>query len=100
MEGYLSEKGVNSQFVVQKYIERPLLYENRKFDLRLWGLVTTQEQRLFLFSEGYMRTSSHQYDLDKRGDINIHLTNNCLQSQDKVSYGTHEEGNTLSFNTL
>jgi len=26
-----------------------------------------------------------------------HLTNNCLQGKDKTTFGTHEVGNTVSF---
>ena len=96
---YFGEKQVNSQYVVQKYIEKPLLYKGRKFDIRIWGLVTAKEQRLFLFKQGYMRTSSHGYDLENKENINIHLTNNCLQVNDS-SYGQHEQGNTLSLDHL
>jgi hypothetical protein len=28
------------QFVIQKYVEKPFLIEGRKFDIRMWGMVT------------------------------------------------------------
>lgn len=44
-------------FVIQKYIERPLLIDGRKFDIRLWVLVSI-DMKCYLFKEGYVRTSS------------------------------------------
>jgi tubulin---tyrosine ligase len=28
-------------FILQKYIERPQLYQNRKFDIRCYGMLTS-----------------------------------------------------------
>ena len=50
------------QFVIQKYIEKPLLVRSRKFDIRVWVLMTHQMQ-YFIFKEGYIRTSSENFDL-------------------------------------
>jgi len=35
--------------------------------------------RAYWFSEGYIRTSSYEYDLDEVSDISIHLTNDAIQ---------------------
>jgi hypothetical protein len=55
-------------FVIQKYLERPLLIDNRKFDIRLWVLVNCidlKDQKCYLFKEGYIRTSSHRFTLSQ-----------------------------------
>lgn len=46
----------STQFIVQKYIESPLLINGRKFDIRVWVLVT-HNLECFFFKEGYIRTS-------------------------------------------
>ena len=84
-------------FVIQKYIERPLLIYQRKFDIRTWVLVT-HEMKLFFFKEGYLRTSSDVFSMDEDSITkkNVHLTNNAVQKfSDK--YGQFEDGNQLSF---
>ncbi len=42
---------------MQKYIERPMLLNGRKFDIRVWAMVTHQRE-IFFFKEGYLRLSS------------------------------------------
>lgn len=63
--------------VVQKYIERPMLFKGRKFDIRVWSLVTVKNE-VFFYRKGYLRTSSDDYSLSN-GNNYVHLTNNCLQ---------------------
>lgn len=48
----------SNSFVIQKYMEKPLLFSGRKFDIRMWVLVT-HELKIYLFKEGYLRTSSY-----------------------------------------
>lgn len=89
--------GEGSGFVVQKYIESPLLIGQRKFDIRVWVLIT-HELNCYFFKEGYLRTTSTEYriDLDNVDDKFVHLTNNAIQ-QYSETYGTFEDGNQISF---
>jgi len=83
--------------IVQKYVEKPLLYNNRKFDIRVWVLVT-DNCKIYYYKRGYLRTSSSEFTMDSTFKF-IHLTNNCLQQYGK-DYGKYEEGNIISFDTL
>ena len=74
---FISSRQRNTNWLVQKYIERPLLYKGRKFDIRVWALVTSKIE-IYFYTNGYLRTSSDDYDLNNENNY-IHLTNNCLQ---------------------
>ena len=65
-----------NNFVIQKYIERPLLYKGYKFDLRVFAMMT-HEKELFVFGDAYVRLSSLPYDPEKKNYL-IHLTNNAV----------------------
>jgi hypothetical protein len=85
---FIFEKDKKEAFwVVQKYIEKPFLYQDRKFDLRIWAVVT-DDFRIYVYKQGYVRTSSSEYDLKNENNF-VHLTNQCLQVKDE-SYGTFE----------
>ena len=53
----------HNTFIIQKYVERPLLIYKRKFDIRVWVLLN-QDHDLFFFKEGYLRTSSSEFGID------------------------------------
>ena len=91
---FLKGKLPHSLWLVQKYVERPLLFKGRKFDIRVWA-VATGKHDLFYYKHGYLRTSSSEYDPNAT-DNYIHLTNNCLQKYGD-NYGVFEKGNTLPF---
>ena len=92
---------VNStKFVIQKYVEKPMLIEGRKFDIRVWALVD-HNMNLHYFREGYIRLSSEPYTLNEENvdNIYVHLTNNAIQKDGK-NYGKHESGNIISLQQL
>jgi hypothetical protein len=73
-------------FVIQKYIERPLLIQERKFDVRVWALLT-QKMELYFFRKGYIRLSGEPYSLDSSlSNPFVHFTNNAIQ-QHSAHYG-------------
>ena len=97
IQSFFSTQQVNSYWVAQKYIEKPLLYYGRKFDIRVWVLVTAKME-VFFYKTPYMRTSSDNY-VTNAFDNYIHLTNNCLQKNGD-NFGKFEAGNTLPLSSL
>jgi len=97
IQSFISTQTANSFWVAQKYIEKPLLYYGRKFDIRVWVLVTAKME-VFFYRTPYMRTSSNEYVTDAF-DNYIHLTNNCLQKHGD-NFGRFESGNTLPLSSL
>lgn len=81
MVNFINTRAIGTLCVVQKYIERPLLYKGRKFDIRVWALMNTANE-IYFFKEGYLRTSSSSYSLNEQ-DYVVHLTNQCLQNKNK-----------------
>ena len=63
------EKHNNGQvktYIIQSYINKPFLYNGRKFDIRHYMLLTSVNGSIkaYWYKEGYLRTSSEKYDLD------------------------------------
>lgn len=71
------------------YIEKPLLYHRRKFDLRHYMMITCVNGILkgYWYRDGYVRTSSSEYSLSTN-EGRVHLTNDAVQ-KNMPDYGKY-----------
>ena len=84
----------NSIMIIQKYIEKPLLYKGRKCDMRLWVLLKW-DFNLYLFKEGHFKATSSNYDVNSPNSY-VHLTNYSVQKHSE-NFAKYETGNEISF---
>lgn len=79
--------------VVQRYVARPYLINETKFDLRLYVLVTSMNPlRIYLYDDGLVRFASNKYtnESSKVHDLFTHLTNYSINKK-SASYLSNEE---------
>ena len=78
------ENAIDETYVCQRYIYNPLLLGGKKFDMRVYALVTCYNPlTAYLYRTGFCRFTSFKYSLNPE-DLNnnqIHLTNVAIQKQ-------------------
>jgi hypothetical protein len=72
--------GHGRTLIIQKYIDRPLLINKRKFDIRIFALLTSVNGTLkgYFYNDGYLRTSSKEFTTDNLSNRFVHLTNDAV----------------------
>lgn len=91
IQKYIST-GEDDRWIVQKYIENPLLIHERKFDIRQWVLVTDWNPlTAWFYHTCYIRLCAKDYDIL---DMNVfcHLSNNSI-AKNCNTQGVHGQGN-------
>ncbi|CAG9313058.1 unnamed protein product [Blepharisma stoltei] len=93
-----ASSGLKHSYIVQKYIENPLLYRDRKFDIRCYTLIACINGSIqaYFYREGYLRTACQKFTLDITQNKFVHLTNDAVQKK-SPEYGKFEAGNKLSY---
>ncbi|KAJ3377749.1 putative tubulin polyglutamylase ttll9, partial [Entophlyctis sp. JEL0112] len=69
-------------YIVQRYIENPYLIGGKKFDLRIYVLVTSYSPlTVYIHRNGFCRFSSHQFTMNSKdiSNLYIHATNVAIQ---------------------
>jgi hypothetical protein len=81
---------ISNEIIIQKYLDNPLLYRKRKFDIRCFVLVDSN-LNVYFCKEGHLKSSSKLYDLNSN-DKFIHITNHSLQKKCS-KFAQYEYGN-------
>ena len=86
----------SAPWVVQRYVSSPLLLDGkRKFDMRVWVLLT-HDYKVFVHKDGVLRTSCCDFNLDDLKNKFVHMTNHSIQEEHE-KFGSFEENNELFF---
>jgi hypothetical protein len=85
--------------ILQKYLEKPLLYQGRKFDIRLWVLfIYNEPDDVYIFKQGHLKATCTQYNPDSN-DLYVHLTNYSVQKYNE-NFSKIEIGNEIPFKSF
>ena len=76
---------VGEHYVAQRYLHKPFLIDNLKFDLRIYVLITSViPLRIFIYNEGLARFATQEYVSPIGSNLNnlcMHLTNYAINKE-------------------
>lgn len=85
---------LKNEFVIQKYISKPLLVENKKFDMRLYAIIKNLDPvEAYFCNEGLVRFCTEDYiepNDENASKLFMHLTNYSL-NKDNEKYINPED---------
>ncbi len=95
----------NNKTIISKYITNPDLIKGRKYDIRIYCLVTgINPLKIYVYNEGIVRIAVEQYDLNINDLDNLykHLTNVAINKKNKkfIENDDNENSNIWSLSML
>jgi len=90
-----SQRDGSIAWVVQRYLDRPLLIPRgkRKFDIRVWVLLD-ENYDIHVYGQGALRVSAETYVPGSWQNIHAHLSNHCI-AETHDNYGMYEPTNEI-----
>lgn len=84
-------------YIVQEYITRPLLISGKKFDLRVYALLTSiRTPSIFVYHDGLVRICAEAYERPTDANVQIsckHLTNYAVnKTSNQFEFNSSPEG--------
>lgn len=83
IEFFRTLKNLPKRTTLMKYILNPLLINKRKFDMRIYTLVTGMNPlKIYIYNEGYVKIAAEKYttDLNSLNNNQTHLTHRFVNS--------------------
>ncbi|XP_077982125.1 putative tubulin polyglutamylase TTLL9 isoform X4 [Glandiceps talaboti] len=74
------EREAPETYIVSRYVDNPYVIGGKKFDIRVYVLVTSYVPlKAWLYRSGFARFSNTRFSLDSIDDTYVHLTNVAIQ---------------------
>lgn len=89
-------KEINEGFVISEYIQNPHLINKKKYDLRVYVLVTSYDPlMIYVYNEGLCRFATQDYsvDPDSLKDKFVHLTNYSINKKNEEFIKNNDQDN-------
>ena len=78
------------QYLISRYIDRPHLLNNKKYDLRIYVLIASfTPLRIYLYNNGLVRFATEDYKKADFDNIFIHLTNYSI-NKNNLKYKSNQ----------
>ena len=78
------------QYLISRYIDKPHLLNNKKYDLRIYVLVASfTPLRVYLYNNGLVRFATEDYQRGNYDNIFIHLTNYSI-NKNNLKYKSNQ----------
>ncbi|EGR32668.1 tubulin-tyrosine ligase family protein, putative [Ichthyophthirius multifiliis] len=94
----LDDLNNNDHYVVQRYLHKPFLIENLKFDFRVYVLLAGCEPlRTYIFKEGIARFATEEYESPNKENLEnlyMHLTNYAI-NKDNSNFEFNQDENKM-----
>ena len=93
---YLIKKSYDEKEVpdlISRYLDKPHLINNKKYDLRIYVLVTSfSPLRIYIYYNGLVRFATENYQKGNYDNIYIHITNYSINKHN-INYKPNEKNN-------